>query len=97
MGGKLRTGEYVLLFLFGWVWALKSFVRGCLKGWRRKRLLVVDDNQAAREILADHLKSLRFTVDTAESGAEALKRVEEADEAHQPWQSGLYGLADASA
>ena len=55
------------------------------KGLEAKRLLVVDDNQAAREILADHLKSLHFAVDTAESGSEALKRVEEADEAHQPY------------
>lgn len=49
------------------------------------RLLVVDDNSSAREILAGMLEALRFQVDCAESAAEALERLEAARRAGQPY------------
>ncbi|MDX5297805.1 MAG: response regulator, partial [Gammaproteobacteria bacterium] len=44
------------------------------------RILVVDDNPAAREILADALSYLPFNVDAVTSGPEALAKVREADQ-----------------
>ena len=41
-------------------------------------VLVVDDNTSSRDILHDILISLRFTVDTASSGQEALRLIEAA-------------------
>jgi len=49
------------------------------------RALVVDDNSAAREILAAMLTSLQFTVDTAEDGSSALKRLEQAFRSQTPY------------
>lgn len=43
------------------------------------RVLVVDDNQSARDILEDALESLSLDVAMVPSGAEAISRVEEAD------------------
>jgi signal transduction histidine kinase/DNA-binding response OmpR family regulator/purine-cytosine permease-like protein/HPt (histidine-containing phosphotransfer) domain-containing protein len=47
-----------------------------LKG---KRVLIVDDNGAAREILQDALESFSLEVEMASSGAEGITIVEEAD------------------
>ncbi|MCL7463220.1 response regulator [Pseudomonas sp. NW5] len=49
------------------------------------RLLVVDDNASAREILTGMLVALQFQVDCAESALEALERLEAAREAGQPY------------
>ena len=49
------------------------------------KVLVVDDNAAAREILADALGQLPFTVDIAASGQEALASILQADSAEAPY------------
>ena len=67
------------------------------------RVLVVDDNAAARDILAAMLASMRMRVDVASSGDEALQRLHDAlDDPYQlvllDWQMpGLDGLATARA
>jgi two-component system sensor histidine kinase/response regulator len=48
-------------------------------GFRDLRVLVVDDNAAARAILVDSLAPLAATVDAVTSGAEALAAVRERD------------------
>jgi PAS domain S-box-containing protein len=47
-----------------------------------QRVLVVDDNAAAREILAEMLRSLRFTVSAVASGADAIAAVAAAASDH---------------
>ena len=49
------------------------------------RLLVVDDNAAAREILATMAHSFGLEVDTASDGAEALRKVAAADQQALPY------------
>jgi two-component system sensor histidine kinase/response regulator len=49
------------------------------------RVLVVDDNVQAREILADSLKALALTVESAASGEEAVRKLASADE-RDPYQ-----------
>ncbi|MDD2808617.1 response regulator [Rhodoferax sp.] len=46
---------------------------------RRLRVLVVDDNPAAREILAEQVSSLGLRAEVAASGAEGLRAVQAAD------------------
>jgi CheY-like chemotaxis protein len=41
-----------------------------------RRILVVDDDAEARELLADFLSQLGHTIETAHNGAEALSRLE---------------------
>jgi len=41
-----------------------------------RRILVVDDDAEAREVLADFLSQLGHTIETAHDGAEALSRLE---------------------
>ena len=48
------------------------------------RILVVDDNAGAREVLHDVLSSLRFRVETAASGEEGVSAVQAAD-THDPF------------
>ncbi len=48
------------------------------------RVLVVDDNYTAREILSEYLGQMRCRVETAESGEEALRAVAGADQ-NQPF------------
>ncbi|MEA3644272.1 MAG: response regulator, partial [Lamprobacter sp.] len=43
------------------------------------RVLVVDDNRTAREVLESMLKAFGFQVEQAASGAEAIERLEQAD------------------
>jgi signal transduction histidine kinase/DNA-binding response OmpR family regulator len=72
---------------------------------RGTRLLVVDDNAAAREVLAAMCRSLGLLVDTASDGEEALHRVAQADANDRPYQlllldwkmPGMDGVACAQA
>jgi len=51
-----------------------------------KRVLVVDDNESARLILKALLKQMKFKVDLASSGQEALEAVTEADNKTDPYE-----------
>ncbi len=53
---------------------------------RGTRVLVVDDNDAARTVLAAMSQALGLRADTAASGQQALRRVEEADASDAPYQ-----------
>lgn len=52
---------------------------------RNKKVLVVDDNSTAREILTKFLESMTFQVDTASSGNEALAILSQAEESATPY------------
>jgi len=70
---------------------------------RGRRLLVVDDNDSAREVLAHLLANMTFAVETRASGKEALSAVAEAAAAGNPFEvvlldwrmPGLDGIATA--
>lgn len=51
-----------------------------------RRLLVVDDNQSAREVLAGLLEGLSFRVDQVDSGEAAVPLVEMANNSDDPYQ-----------
>jgi len=53
---------------------------------RNRRVLVVDDNPQAREILSEMLTSMTFRVDEASSGEEALSLISETDAASDPYE-----------
>ena len=53
---------------------------------RGTRVLVVDDNAAARELLAAMSQALDLRADTAASGGEALTRVAQADAGDEPYE-----------
>ncbi|WAF84929.1 response regulator [Metapseudomonas otitidis] len=53
---------------------------------RGRRMLVVDDSASARNILATLLDSMTFTVDTAESGQQALQMIAAAEQAGRPYE-----------
>ncbi|MEH6459831.1 GAF domain-containing hybrid sensor histidine kinase/response regulator [Chitinimonas sp. JJ19] len=59
-------------------------LRGLLDTLQGKSALVVDDNSAASEILADALLHFSIGADTADSGADALASIKLAD-AHAPY------------
>lgn len=52
---------------------------------RAMRILVVDDNEAARELLQASLRGMEFEADTAASGAEAVERVAQAGRGDRPY------------
>ena len=70
---------------------------------RGRRMLVVDDNDYARQIVGEMLASMTFAVDTVASGQAALQSVAEADAAGRPYDlifldwrmPGLDGIATA--
>ncbi|MEG3637830.1 PAS domain S-box protein [Magnetococcus sp. PR-3] len=53
------------------------------------RVLVVDDNANSREILSSMAVTFGLEVDAAESGADALRRIEEADQANLTYDLAL--------
>ncbi|MES2583687.1 MAG: response regulator [Pseudomonadota bacterium] len=50
-----------------------------------RRVLVVDDMDSARQVLGEMLTAMRFMVDLASSGEQALRRIQAADTAGQPY------------
>ena len=56
---------------------------------RGRRVLVVDDNDTARTVLADVLDSMAFSPGSAGSGAEALQMLRQADDADAPFDIAL--------
>jgi len=56
------------------------------EGLRGARVLIVDDNAAAREVLAGMAAALGLQADTAADGADALRKVALADEHHEPYR-----------
>ena len=61
----------------------KSLLREELRG---KRVLVVDDNEIARNVLDDLLRSMTFVVEQVSSGAEAIEEVKNAANRNQPFE-----------
>ena len=53
---------------------------------RGLRVLVVDDNPSAREILADRLASFTFETATASSASEAMRQLERAEQEGRPFK-----------
>ena len=51
-----------------------------------RRVLVVDDNDNARQVMNEMLAGMNFTVDMAHSGSEAVTAVERADREHKPYE-----------
>jgi two-component system sensor histidine kinase/response regulator len=56
---------------------------------RGSRLLVIDDNAQAREVLASMLTTMTFSADEAPSGQEGIEMVRQADEQGRPYQAVL--------
>jgi len=56
---------------------------------RGRRLMVVDDNDSARKVIAEQLRSMRFEVSTASSGAEAIALLRDAAAAGAPVEAVL--------
>ena len=53
---------------------------------RRRRVLVVDDNDNARDVIRDLLRSMTFTTGEAASGSAAVAEVKQAAEASDPYE-----------
>jgi len=49
------------------------------------RILIVDDNESAREILEDILHSLKFEVTSVNNGLKAIEELSSAEEANKPY------------
>ncbi|GAB6040180.1 response regulator [Endothiovibrio diazotrophicus] len=52
---------------------------------RGQRVLVVDDNESARAVLADMLGTMGFVVDAVEDGGAAVRETRRAAERHRPY------------
>ncbi len=53
---------------------------------RGRRMLVVDDSEHARQVLSGMLRSMTFIVTEADSGAAALREIEQADVSGKPYE-----------
>ncbi|WP_025695189.1 response regulator [Paenibacillus durus] len=109
MGGNLwaesKAGEgstFAFTAWFGVSKANRSSAREMPKEMRSLRMLVVDDNQAARELLVKNLQDFNCNASAVSSGEEAILALEAADE-NEPfdlvfldWEiEGEYGLDTA--
>jgi len=75
--GKGSTFIFTATFGFGSVDKKKSVTADLLP--KDIKILVVDDNSFAREIVTDMLESMNFTVICADSGQQGLNKITEAD------------------
>ena len=53
---------------------------------RGRHVLVVDDNDNARQVMDEMLSSMSFAVDVVNSGADAITAVKQADQANHPYE-----------
>jgi two-component system sensor histidine kinase/response regulator len=53
---------------------------------RGARLLIIDDNAQAREVLSGMLTTMTFSADEAPSGQQGIEMVRQADEQGKPYQ-----------
>jgi CheY-like chemotaxis protein len=89
MGGTIyaysalgRGSMFVFTAWFGVSAATGTYRKPLPKEMKGVRMLVVDDNAAAREILFTQLRSLDFSVSTVASGREAIDIIKEAQLDH---------------
>ncbi|MEJ2592899.1 MAG: response regulator, partial [Candidatus Thiodiazotropha sp.] len=79
--GKGSVFSFTLPFGVQEAWREQRWIPG--PDLRGMRVLVVDDNPSARELLSDRLASFTFNVSAVSNAAEALKRLEQADKTDQ--------------
>ncbi|QDQ25148.1 response regulator [Chitinimonas arctica] len=89
MGGSIQVESapgWGSSFAFSTWFGVSTVIDVCCKSlpeaMRGLRVLVVDDNASAREILSEQLRSLDFSVSTCASGREALAAVRQAELDH---------------
>ena len=65
----------------------ESQYTGYLEKYRDQRILIVDDNSTAREILSLYLSELGFSVDETDDGHKALAMIQEEADSELPFSS----------
>ena len=76
---KGKGSEFIFTAVFDKGTRQKESALTISEDLKDKKVLIVDDNQTAREILEHALSSFSFEVSSAASGAEGISMVEEAD------------------
>ena len=92
MGGQIRVDStpgkgatFTFTVKMQYTTGRQSFTRLTKKRFQGLRALVVDDNQMARQLLADILTSFHMQVDTADDGKTALALLKKAVQEHRPY------------